>query len=268
MKKVKLVLSGSGCLYPVQVGAILRLTEAGYSFEEVCGTSGGAIVAAALATGYPPNNELVKMVKKTLPSKNGLIDASLLSLAFNWGLVKGTKIEQLFEKHFIKKMSEAKIPLHIVTTNLDKQVIKVFSSKSTPEMSVSRAVRASMAIPGVFAPVRIDEDLHVDGGVMANYFLKSFEQNSNVIGLRFKSVSEKKKGAPIKAPGEYIERVIDSLIQANSNEHLDKDTYARTITLESKHNGLNFKMTEADVDSMIEEGYQTVDLWLKEHNGI
>lgn len=262
-KKIKLVLSGSGCLYPVHVGAVLRLAEAGYVFEEVCGTSGGSIVAAALASGYPANNELVRMVKNTLPAKNGLIDLSIFSLTFHWGLIKGDKIEKTFHKYFVKKMSETRIPLHVVTTNLDKQEVKLFSTKETPDMSVSQAVRASMSIPGVFAPVKIDGDLHVDGGLMANYFLDLFGTGDDVIGLRFKSVSDEKKGTKVKNPIEYIERCIDSLIQGSTNEHIDDATFARTIILESKHNGLDFNMTDSDVDEMIEEGYKSADKWLK-----
>lgn len=262
-KKIKLVLSGSGCLYPVHVGAILRLAEAGYIFEQVCGTSGGSIVAAALATGYPPNHELVKMIKNTLPAKNGLIDMSIFALTFNWGLIKGDRIEKVFNKHFVKKMSETKIPLHVVTTNLDKQEVKVFSTKNDPNMSVATAVRASMSIPGVFTPVRINGDLHVDGGIMANYFLDLFGTGDDVIGLKFKSVSDDKKGTPIKNPAQYVERVIDSLIQGSTNEHMDDATFARTILLETKHNGMDFNMTETDVDDMLEEGYNSADSWLK-----
>lgn len=263
MKKIKLVLSGSGCLYPVHVGAILCLVEHGYEIAEVCGTSGGAMVAAALATGYKANNELVKMIKNTLPAKNGLIDMSIFSLAFNWGLIKGRKIEKEFDKYFVKKMSETRIPLHVVTTNLDKQAIKVFSTKDTPNMSVAQAVHASMAIPGVFAPVKIDGDLFVDGGIMANYFLDLFGTGPDVIGLKFKSVSDDKEGFPIKSPADYIERVIDALIQGSTNEHMDDATFARTILLESVHKGLDFNMTDTDVDDMIEEGYRSAAAWLR-----
>lgn len=262
-KKVKLVLSGSGCLYPVHVGAVLRLAEAGYEFEEVCGTSGGSIVAAALASGYPANSELIKMVKKTLPAKGGLIDLSIFTLVFNWGLIKGDKIEKTFDKYFVKKFSECKIPLHVVTTNLDKQEVRVFSNKTDPNMSISHAVRASMSIPGVFAPVKIDGELHVDGGLMANYFLDLFGNGTDVIGLRFKSVSDDKKGTKVKNPIEYIQRCIDSLIMGSTNEHIDDATFARTILLESKHNGMDFNMTDSDVDEMIEEGYRSADKWLK-----
>lgn len=262
-KKIKLVLSGSGCLYPVHVGAVLRLAEAGYEIVEVCGTSGGAIVASAIASGYPLNQELVRLIKNTLPGKNGLIDTSLWSLFKDWGLVKGSKLEELLDKKFIKKFSEAKIPLHVITTNVDSQKICIFSSSKTPLMSVSRAVRASLSVPIVFTPVKIDDNLHVDGGIMANFFLDIFGKGDDVIGLKFKAVADQ-KGSKTKVKGfiDFLLRIIDSLIQGSTNEHIEDAIFARTILLESKHSGTNYKMTEADADDMIKEGYMAVDAWL------
>jgi len=51
MKKVNVALAGSGQLYPVFVGALICLKERGLEIAEISGTSGGAIIAAALASG-------------------------------------------------------------------------------------------------------------------------------------------------------------------------------------------------------------------------
>jgi len=55
------------------------------------------------------------------------------------------------------------VPLYITTTNLTQARKEVFHNGS-----ISRAVLASPAVPGLFCPVEIDGDLHVDGGVIAN----------------------------------------------------------------------------------------------------
>ena len=65
-RNIKLVLSGSGTLYPVFVGAIKRLIKKGHQVQAICGTSGGAIVAAAIAGGMPIE-DLEKLVKRLLP---------------------------------------------------------------------------------------------------------------------------------------------------------------------------------------------------------
>lgn len=264
MKRIKLVLSGSGALYPVHAGAVIKLAEAGYEIEEVCGTSGGAIIAAALASGIKPNNELVKMIKASLPAKNNLLDKSISSLIFNWGLIKGNKIRDIFSKYFVKKFNQTRIPLHVITTNIDREDISIFSTKDTPTANIAEAVRASISIPGVFAPIKINGHLHVDGGLMANYFLDIFGAGENVIGLRFKSLSDQANTKKIKDVKDYVSRVINTMITANMREHIEDAIFARTIILESNHGGLDFNMTDGDVDDMIHEGYRAAEKWLSE----
>ena len=271
-KKIKLVMSGSGTRYPCFVGAILRLVEEGYEITEVCGTSGGAIVAAGLASGFKPNEEIVSMMKKTLPAKNGLIDFSLMSLLFKWGLIKGDKIEGIFKKHLVKNFSDTIIPCHIVTTNLERKAARVFSTVSDPDMSLAKAVRASISIPGVFTPIRIDDELYVDGGMTANYLLDIFGTGEDVIGLRFGSASthteysKATKVKKIKSVADYISANIDSMLESTTREHIEDAMFARTIMLETTHGGLNFGMTDADCDSMISEGWKSTDEWIKKQN--
>jgi NTE family protein len=262
-KKIKLVLSGSGALFPVFAGAIMKLSELGYEISEVCGTSGGSIMAAALASGYKPS-DLPRLIRENNPARNRLIDPSILSLIMNWGLIKGDKLEQRFNKMFVKTFKEAKIPLHIVTTNIERKAPRIFSSKTDPGASVAKAVRASMGIPGVFAPTVIEDEKYVDGGVVMNYALDLFGAGQDVIGLRFGSdyPGDDYKSAPrspIKSVPQYIMANIDAMIEASSHEHMDDAIYARTIFLKSKFKSLNLLFSEKDSDEMLKEGYMAVE---------
>jgi len=251
-----------------QVLVILYMLVDGYEIEEICGTSGGAIVATGIATGYDPGPELIGLMKELLPSKRNLIDYSLISLLFRWGFVKGDKITELFKEYAPESFSKTIIPLHVVTTNLNRRAVRVFSTKDTPDACVASAVRASMSIPGVFAPLKIDGELYVDGGVTGNYMLDIFGTGENVFGLRFGESNRfaKWEEAPhteIKSVAKYIDANIDAMMNATTREHIDDAMFARTITLDTKHSGLNFKMTEKDVDEMVEDGWNSVDRWLK-----
>lgn len=269
-KKIKVVLSGSGTRYPVHVGGLIRLVEEGYEIEEMCGTSGGAIVAAGIASGHSIGPQLVDIMKELLPSKQGLIDYSLLSLFFRWGFVKGDKITELFKQYSPRTFADTTIPLHVVTTNLDRRAPRIFSTKDTPGVCVATAVRASMSIPGVFTPVKIDNEYYVDGGLTGNFVLDIFGTGENVFGLRF---GEKNRFAnwkdaprnPINGVADFIDANIESMINATMREHIDDAMFARTITLDTKHGGLNFKMTESDIEEMVHEGWASVDKWLKEN---
>ena len=261
MKRIKLVLSGSGTLYPAHAGAIIALAEAGFEFTEILGTSGGAIVGAALASGYKPNGELVEMIKKTLPAKNKLIDPSIWSLITKWGFLKGDKIEKMLDKYLVKKFKDVKIPLHITTCNIDRREMRVFSSIENPDMDLSLAVRASMSIPGVFVPVKLDGETYVDGGLTGNFMIDYFGSDEDVVGIRFTSV--KGKFDPVKNAFEYTSAVIDTMIEANSAERLEDVSNKNVILIKSKHGGLNLGMTEADVLDMVAEGYTAAREWLK-----
>lgn len=262
--KIKVVLSGSGTRYPVHFGGLLRLVEEGYEISEICGTSGGAIIAAAVASGYDIHPRSVDLIKEMLPAKNGLIDFSFWSLVFKWGLVKGDKLEKTFEDFFVPKMKDTVIPLHIVTTNIERKSTRVFSSVADKDMSIAKVVHASMAIPGVFTPVMIEDELYVDGGVTGNFMLDIFGTGKDVIGLRFGpsqrpsnyAEAERKK---IRNAKDFINANIDAMLEATTNEHIDDAMFARTITLKTLHSGMNFKMTDRDVDQMIQDGYDSVD---------
>ena len=263
MTKIKLVLSGSGTRYPVFAGAIKRLLLEGYEIEEVCGTSGGAIVAAALGTKYSSYSlntiiDLTDMMLKSIPGK--LLDPRWLPYGTK-GLFKGNKFLKEFEKRFVSSFKETKIPINIVTYNLDKGKHKVWSSRDAGA-NLPLCVRASMSLPFIFDPVVIDGDMHIDGGIAANFPLDIFGAGKDVIGLRFQSstqASEKK----IKTKIDLIGATIDGMMNSTMNEHIEDAVYARICPLQTKHAGLNLLMTREDMFEQMREGYRSADRWIK-----
>lgn len=266
MKKIKLVLSGSGTLYPVHAGAIIRLAEAGYEFEAVAGSSGGALIAGALASGYKPNDEVSKLLKLTAPAKNNLIRPSLLNFIFKWGFIKTKRIEEMLDKYMANKLGQSVIPVHIVTANIETKEAKIWNSIEHPNMKFSDALVASMSIPLVFEPKEIDGDIYVDGGVASNYALDIFGTGKDVIGLRINQIEARECKKEISNIVDYGMAIIETMIESSIKEHLDDAVYARTIFLDTTEHSLNFNMTDSDIDKMIKEGYDSVDKWLK-NNG-
>lgn len=261
-KRVKVVFSGSGTLYPVHVGGVLRLVEEGFEITDVCGTSGGAIVAAALGSGYQPNSELIKLIKATLPHKHNAIDPSLWTMFWKWGLIRGEVLEIIMKKYLALKLKDCKINTNIVVTNLEEKSHRVFNNASDPEFSLAKAIRASISIPFVFEPVKIDDQLYVDGGVSANFPLDIFGTGNGVIGFRVLS-KQKAKLDKIRNVKDYTGAVIETFIESTMREHIEDAVFAKTIFIESDQESLNFNITDSDVDRMIQEGYSAVDSWLK-----
>lgn len=259
-KEVKIVCGGSGILYPGIAGCLIRLAEEGFSFKEFTAVSGSALVCAAIASGYKPNSEITKLVKATLPAKNNLIDLSLWSLFTKWGLIGGDKIEEVFDKHLSKTFLDLKIPLNVIATNVDKKKQVVFSPALTPEMSVSKALRASMGIPVIFTPIKIKDEHYVDGGLMSNFPIDYFKNDPNVIGIRFNSPESKYK--PIKSIKDYLLSLINSMIEANMEDDIEDCEHPNIIYIKTTYSSLSFNIVDSDCDAIINSGYKAADAWI------
>lgn len=79
-------------------------------------------------------------------------------------MIKGDKIEAMLRDVFgDAKIQDTAIPLRITATNLDKGTLRIFTNGS-----IAEALRASIAIPGVFAPKVINGIHYIDGGIVMN----------------------------------------------------------------------------------------------------
>lgn len=152
--KIGLVLGSGGARGYAHLGVLKALCEADIDIDLVVGTSFGAIVGAGYATGRNIY-ELEKIALET-----GWIKIlKMIDIAPPKGIFAGNKLERFFsvltqQKHF----SELKIPLTVVTTDIETGE-EVLINKG----SVSKAMLASSAFPGIFAPVEIDNRWLVDG---------------------------------------------------------------------------------------------------------
>jgi NTE family protein len=135
----------------------------------IIGTSAGALNGAFLAF-YPDRDGADRLAEIW----RGLRDRRLF--LFNPARVAYQIVSRqlcLTNSTFLRELVESyapdddfaatNVPLYITTTNLTQGCKSVFH-----EGPISRAVLASTALPGIFCPVEVNGDLHVDGGVLAN----------------------------------------------------------------------------------------------------
>jgi NTE family protein len=263
VKDIKLVLSGSGTKFPVFAGALKRLEEEGCRVVEVIGTSGGSIIAAAIASGMNAD-QIIDLCKKIMPRLASLVDFSMFRPLTDHGFVGGKKISQELSKHFVKTLGQTKIPLHITATNFDNESLEIFSTTTHPTLEVYRACRASISIPLYFVPEVINGDLYVDGGIKANFAIDYFGNNADVVGLYFKDKPGRKpRPRGIKGLVQFIVRIINILINSKTEDDIEDAKNTNFISLYSDVDGLDFSFTDKQVTQMIKEGYETVDKWIK-----
>ena len=185
--KVGLVLGGGGAKGAAEVGVLKVLEEAGVQVDYIVGTSIGSIVGGLYAAGYSASEletmfqtqEWLSLLTDRKASLNNepytTIDGVTYIFGFpvmdrnsrGIGVMSGGRIEQLIDSMVsVKGCTEfegLKIPFRCVTADI-RNAKEVILSKGV----LCKALRASMAIPGIFKPVEHNGLLLVDGGMLNN----------------------------------------------------------------------------------------------------
>lgn len=190
--KVGLVLSGGGAKGMAHIGVLKVLEEAGMPIDYIAGTSIGAIMGGLYAIGYTPH-ELDSMARSQdwlallsdrvsrddkMYYERESADTYIISvplsidskLALPSGVVAGQNVRNLLNEMAIGyhdddiDFDELPIPFACVAYDMVRGEEYIFRSGNLPT-----AIRASMSIPGAFAPVVIDSLVLVDGGIYNNF---------------------------------------------------------------------------------------------------
>lgn len=138
------------------IGVIRALEERGIKPDLVCGTSVGALVGAAYASG-----ELDRL-EKWVSGLAWTTVVRLMDLTWRGGLIRGTRLFTLFRTIFEdREIDELPVPYGAVATELHSgRELWLRHGK------VLDAARASCAMPGLFTPVVRDGVVLVDGGLV------------------------------------------------------------------------------------------------------
>jgi len=189
--RIGLVLSGGGARGAAHIGVIKVLEEMRVPIDCIAGTSMGAIVGGLYAAGLsveemekaltsidwvdafrdlPPREE--RSFRRKRDDDFGLINARIGvqngRIALPRGAVQGQQLGLIlrglvFPVSKIENFDELRMPYRAVATDIGTGQAVVLSSGDLAE-----AMRASMSIPGLLAPVEINGRILVDGGVSNN----------------------------------------------------------------------------------------------------
>ncbi|MBD9477877.1 patatin-like phospholipase family protein [Pseudoxanthomonas sp. PXM02] len=189
--KTCLVLGGGGARGGAHVGVLKVLERERIPIDCIVGTSMGAVVGGLYAAGYsadeiqtildnvdwnaelrdkPPRSDRGMRRKEDDLRLLGGIELGIHEgrIAFPRGVIQGQRLELLLRKLLlpvatVDDFDDLPIPFRAVATDIVKGEKVVFGGGD-----LAAAIRASMSVPGVFAPVKIDGRLLVDGGVLDN----------------------------------------------------------------------------------------------------
>lgn len=159
---VSLVLSGGGTRGWAHVGAIRALLENNIPIDHIAGTSSGGGFASLYAKSQD-TDLVIEHAKYLMLDVKNLFNWRNFTLPFMslFSYSKNTrKLQVLFDGLYIEDLQ---IPFFCTSTNLNKLSVNVHD-----QGPVWEAIRASVAIPGLWGPMNIDGDIYVDGGVINN----------------------------------------------------------------------------------------------------
>jgi NTE family protein len=241
--KVALVLSGGGAMGIAHVGAILELERLGIRPDLVVGASMGSIVGGLYASGMngPELEHAVETMNwdaifDTSPPRQGLtyrqkrlqdefpVKASVGVIrnrpAAPEGLVSDANLllqlrRLLGARAAVPTFDDLPIPFRAVATDIETGQ-KVVLDRG----ELAGAMRASMSVPGVFAPYRLNGKLLVDGGMADNVPIDVARELGADIVIVVATQTPLAKADKVRSVPQVLGQTVTLLILANERQQL------------------------------------------------
>ena len=272
--RIGLALSGGAALGLAEIGVIQWMEENRIPVDRIAGTSMGGIIAAMYATGMSPGEirefaEKIDWDEAFLPEptfndlsyrrkqdrRDFLISASLglkhgLSgpNGFNAGHGVGLLLDRIaFPESSVASFDDLPIPFRCVATDMLSGEVVVLR-----DGSLAQAVRASMAIPGVFTPVELNGRVLADGGMVENIPVETVRDMDaeSIIAVQLSTPPGDR--AQLETLTGVLTRAVDVMIAANERRSLE--LAQAKIVIDTK----GFEVTDyGRVKELVELGYKS-----------
>ena len=245
--RVGLVLAGGGAKGGAHVGVLKVLEEMHVPIDCIAGTSMGALAGGGYASGIPADQMQTFLdgidwkrvvggvgtrgLKPIEEKRQGVTYSNQLQLGiqnsqivFAPGLFNTSAIDDLL-RGFVGKareqadFSRLPIPFRAVATDMVSGRMVVLDHGD-----LATAMRASMALPGVFAPVTRDKEILADGGLVRNIPVDVARSLCADVVIVVNLVSPPADPDELKAPGQLLGRTVELMIEANERLQLQSLT--------------------------------------------
>lgn len=277
-KKVGVVLSGGGAKGMAHIGALKVIEDAGIPIDYVVGTSMGSIIGGLYAIGYTPQqmdsmvrrqdwtfllSDQVSRKEKNMEERDA-DEKYIVSVPFSktsikevtGGLIKGQNISNLFSQltlgyHDSIDFNRLPTPFACVAEDIVTGQEVVFH-----EGVLATAMRASMAIPGAFTPVRLDSMVLVDGGVTNNYPVNVAREMGADVIIGVDVQSTLKPASELDNAGTILGQLVDLMGRDNYVKNLDATDVHIKVDVEG-YSAASF--TASAIDTLISRGEEATN---------
>ena len=170
------------------------------------------------------------------------------------------------------------INLYISTTNINRCENYIFSIDDTPDISVYRACEASMSVPLLFKPIKIEGEYYYDGALSNNFPIKIFSNvpKENILGMILYTIDKPKEEIKIneninifyilKQIYNIFDKLRVSQVLLKELNNLDLEYYyipdnipqQKTINFTLNRTGVKMILTNYQIENMIFAGYESM----------
>ena len=210
--QVGIALSGGSARGYAHAGILKALVEHGIEPEIISGTSMGAVVGVLYAAGYSPEEIKEILVKESFSKVTG----------FSWqrtGLLKMEKLKGVLKKYIPEdNFSQLKKPFYLGLSNLNTADKEIRSSGALYDYLI-----ASCSVPGVFAPLVVENNNYVDGGLMCNLPASAIRDKCRILIGAHVNFPGKKDG--FTGPKGIMERAVNLGITQNAKPEMELCDY-------------------------------------------
>lgn len=273
---VAVVLSGGGAKGVAHIEALRAVEAAGIPIDIVCGTSIGSLVGAVYCMGYSTDflDSLVHSLDwtalfsdRTDPATLTLLErqeqntyAIIRGLSGDrmeqGGLIRGRNLAALFNRlcaPYADSISFDSLPIRFACVATD---IVTGNEVDFHSGYLERAMRASMAIPGVFTPVRMGDSILVDGGLSNNYPADLAKRMGADVII---GVSVQDKLLTTSDIGSAL-TVFEQLINVATNNKYDENVAISDVMMEVNVEGYSAaSFSPAAIDTLMRRGAAEAD---------
>ena len=242
--RIGLVLGGGGAKGAAHVGVLRALDEMHIPIDCVVGTSMGALVGGTFAAGMSAVDieQAIRLIswknaiafegrrtKEPMHRKlSGVTYSNNLEFGFRdnrltppAALIGSQNIDQTIELLVSRNQgttdfNRLPIPFRAVATDMQKGEMAVLDRGN-----LARAMRASMSVPGVFAPVQIDQRLLGDGGLTRNLPVDVAREACADVVIAVIVPTPAPTLAELQSPLTMAARTLEIMISANEQQQID-----------------------------------------------
>jgi len=245
------------------------------SLINYCGTSSGSLIASGLALGFSIEEMEELLIKLDFTQFKDIDSDSILTFFDNCGLDNCGQFEKLFRIMIKKKVGDENINFNdlylktkknliIVATNLNKRQASYFSHVNTPYVKVVDAIIASISLPILYYPKKIDGELYLDGGITKHfpidYFKDSKDETIGALVMSNDSYND------LKDFSQIIYSVVFCGIENQCKEIIKEyQKYKNIVIMDNEINSTDFAINKETKIKTINDGYSQTEIFFKKN---